>query len=146
VTADLKTTNNELSFWAAASNDDAELHETVLALATGGDRLDKMDIAWSTRQSFADANLSVQESPDHANTPVESLKPRHVDVTKLDLVRLGCVATVIHDAINAEQIRRFHPKEVLAVLVKAVTDERLAVDALRGQLQEKVRAALAKEQ
>ncbi len=45
VTADLKTTGNALSFWARESVEDDDLQRAVLALATGLERIDKLDIA-----------------------------------------------------------------------------------------------------
>jgi len=144
VTADLRTTDNELSFWACSSNDEAELRETVLALATGGDRLDKMDVAWIEREAVHAAQLTIQETPGHANTPVESLKGRHVDVAKLDVARLGIVAGLIHAAVSAEkkQWRRFARSEVLAVVVAAVRSGRVAIDTLKDELRKDVERAV----
>jgi hypothetical protein len=143
VTADLKTQSNELSFWKADSDHDDELHETVLAFATTWERLNVMDVTWVERDAVEQEQLTVLDSPDSANTPVESLKARHVDVAKLDYVRLGKVATLIQRAVRAKQVRRFKPAQVLDVLVAAVRSGRVSVDALReGELQDKVREKL----
>ncbi len=142
VTSDLRTTDNELSFWACPSNDDAELQETVLALATGGDRLDKMDVAWIERQAVDAAQLTIRETPEHANTPVDSLRGRHVDVAKLDVTRLGTVAGLIHAAVTATKWKRFARKEVLAVVVAAIRGGRVNTDSLKDGLREAVEQAL----
>lgn len=143
VTADLRTQNNELSFWKVTSDADAELHEAVLALATAGDRLDKIDIAWVKRDTVEEAELTILESPDSAATPVESLKVRHVDVAKLDHVRLGKVALLIHRAVHANNVRRFMRAKVLDVVVAAVRGRRVAVEDLQeGELRDEVQKKL----
>lgn len=142
VTSDLRTTANELSFWVCPSNDDAELRETVLALAAAGDRLDKLDVAWI--QLSATSGLTVNKSPQHALIPIESLKERHVDVANLDLVRLGKVATLVHSAVAGSQFKRFAKREVLAVVVAAVRNGRVKASALKDSLRQDVEQALQK--
>jgi hypothetical protein len=142
VTRDLPTLNNELSFWSCASTDDDELQETVLAMAANGDRLDKMDVVWLESTAVNVAAVTVQPSPHNANTPVESIKSRHVDFARLDLVRLGKVAILMRDAVVGDCCKRFQKADVLKVLVKAVREGRLKLEQLKDDLRSKVEAAL----
>lgn len=142
VTRDLPTTNNDLSFWACQSVDDAELRETVLALAANCERLDKMDVAWLERDAVQGEELTVLQSPEHANTPVESLKNRHVDIARLDLVRLGKVAGLMRVAVKEKRCKRFLKKEVLTVLVEAVRSGRVKAEALKERVRQDVEEAL----
>jgi hypothetical protein len=142
VTRDLGTLNNELSFWSCSSADDSELHETVLAMAANGDRLDRMDVVWLERADVERASVSIQPSPHNANTPVETIKNKHVDFAKLDLVRLGRVAVLMRDAIVGNGCKRFAKDDVLKVLVEAVRDGRLKLEQLKDGLRKKVEAAL----
>jgi hypothetical protein len=142
VTADLRTTGNELSFWDFPASSEAELKETVLALATAQDRLDKLDVAWIEQAAVLTEGLTVQPTLHHAMTPVESLKERHVDVTRLDMERLGRIAKLIQGAVAANQCRRFLKKEVLAVIVAAVQAGRVASAALKDDVRKAVEADL----
>jgi len=144
VTRDLPTLNNELSFWSCSSAEDSELHETVLAVAANGDRLDRMDVVWLERADVETAAVTVRPSPQHANTPVETIKNRHVDFARLDLVRLGKIATLMRDAVVGRGCKRFAKDEVLKVLVKAVRDGRLKLEQLKTDLRSKVEAGLSK--
>jgi len=142
VTRDLATQNNELSFWSCTSPDEQELQEAVLAMAANGDRLDKMDVAWLDRDDVERAAVAVQPSPHNANTPVQTVKNKHVDFANLDLGRLGKVATLMRDAVVGNGCKRFAKAEVLSVLVKAVRDGKLKVEQLKDELRSKVEAAL----
>ncbi len=143
VTRDLSTQNNELSFWSCATPDESELLETVLAMAANGDRLDRMDVAWLDRAAVEGATVTIQASPHNALTPVDTVKGRHVDFGRLDLVRLGKVAILMREAIGGQGCKRFAKNDVLKVLVKAVRDGRLALEQLKDDLRRKVEAALA---
>jgi hypothetical protein len=144
VTLDLKTSGNELSFWSCSSGCESELRETVLALAANCERLDKMDVAWIDENAVAAEQLTVQKSPERANTPVDGLKERHVDISKLDLVRLGKVAALVRAAVSSDRCKRFAKKEVLHVIVEAIRIGRLNLEALHAKLREEVQAELRK--
>jgi hypothetical protein len=74
VTADLRTIGNRLSFWTCTTPTDRELQDTVLALATAGDRLDKLDITWLSEQAVHGQGLALMAT--EGNTPVASLRNR----------------------------------------------------------------------
>jgi hypothetical protein len=46
VTADLRTTDNALSFWRCDAPDRAQIEDAALAMAAAGNRIDRMDVVW----------------------------------------------------------------------------------------------------
>lgn len=132
VTADLKTKDNALSFWRCDSNADDDLKEAVLALAAAGDRIDRMDIAFIDESAFSDAGLRIEATP--GKTPVETLRESHRDVTHLDLVRLGSVASLVASACRRNSVRRFDKTAVRACLEEAIQRGRVQREALHQDL------------
>ncbi len=138
VTADLKTTGNTLSFWARETVEDADLQQAILAVATGLERIDRLDIAWVDSTAIMEAGLAVAETP--GRTPVPGLVDSHRDIKRLDLVRLGRVSTLLHEAIGNDQHRRFSKKKVVGFITEAVKADLVSLD----DLAEKVRAEVEK--
>jgi hypothetical protein len=141
VTGDLRTRQNSLSFWRCrAAADDRELRNAALAMATARDRLDRLDLVYLDEDWIREIGLEIRATP--GNTPVSSLRSSHVDVDQLDLARLGAIAGMIATAHRANAELKMSRLEVLSIIVKAVRDGLVGIDALRGDLREKVEAAL----
>lgn len=136
VTGDLRTTNRTLSFWRCGEEDESSLGDVVLALASGADRVDVVDLAWLAESDVTEKRLDVVES--QGSTPVEELRKRHVDIGRLDLERLGTVARLIRGALDNSRFKRFTKAEVVNLLVKAVSEDRLKLDALKRDVAEEV--------
>jgi hypothetical protein len=141
VTGDLRTSDNTLSFWSIESSSREELELVVLALGSAADRIDKVDLTWVDRDKLASQGISLV--PSDGNTPVESLKRRHVDLARLDLGRLGRVATLVSDSVLADQHRRWSQNEVLRLLVTAVKSGSLDPAKLAAPVKQEVLAGLA---
>ncbi|TVR63975.1 MAG: hypothetical protein EA420_06150 [Candidatus Competibacteraceae bacterium] len=62
VTADLRTTGNTLSFWTCEPPPDDGIRAVVLALATGADRLDRMDLVWVEEEAFRANGIALNPS------------------------------------------------------------------------------------
>lgn len=142
VTVDLRTTGNTLSFWTCDDVNNATLREVVLALAAGSERIDKFDIAWLPAQRAKEEGLKMISTD--GNTPVMKLVKRHVDIERLDLVRLGRVAKLIQSTIADGNHGRFTKAEVQQVLVSAVEAGDLQVDAVSEKLRPELASALEK--
>lgn len=140
VTVDLRTSGNTLSFWTCTIPSEEELRETVLALAANAERLDKFDIAWLDEAAVCSAGLAT--NPTDGDTPVLTLRARHVDVEKLDYVRLGKVADLLVAALALNHHKRMTKKEVLEILKAAVLDRRVALDDLKNGVRVEVEKAL----
>lgn len=138
VTGDLRTTENALSFWRCGDGTDGEVLEAVLAIVSGGDRIDKLDMVWVAE---ADLQTDGQTWKDtDGRTPVVSLVKQHLDVHRLDYVRLGRIAERVVGAIAGGRYRRLTKKRVTKLVADAVEQERVAL----SDLQEKVRADVRK--
>lgn len=141
VTSDLRTNGNELSFWVCEANSGEELKEVVLAMASGNDRPDRIDIAWFDASFLEKENVAIEHS--EGRTPVADLRKRHVDAVRLDLSALGKIATHFATAIrDKEQFKRLQPREVIGLLRDAVLADRLKLDDLADKLHQSVEEAI----
>ena len=138
VSADLRTNGNTLSFWTCGSPAPAEIEETVLALATSADRVDRMDVAWIADTSVREQNLATEAT--EGRTPVAALRGRHVDVVRLDVHRLVKVASLVANALEQGQHRRLTKRDVVEVVAKAVREGLVVL----ADLQDDVRAEVEK--
>jgi hypothetical protein len=136
VTSDLRTTDNALSFWRC------EVDEAALALAATLERPDKLDIAWMTEDAVREEGLLI--APTDGRTPVESLVKSHVDVERLDLVRLSKVAHLVAKAVRDLQCKRLTKNEVVSILADAVQRNILELNMLADLLRDAVQAAIAR--
>jgi hypothetical protein len=141
VTADLRTTGNTLSFWTCEPPPDDGIRAVVLALATGADRLDRMDLVWVEEEAFRAKGIAL--NPSEGRTPVASLRGQHVDLIRLDVGRLATVATLVAGALTRYQQRRFTRREVIEIVVEAIHHDLLSVSALDPRMREEIENAVA---
>ena len=128
VTGDPRTQGDTLSFWRCHTDASSEVEEAVLAIAAAGDRIDKLDVVWLADEKLLTDGLSLKDS--RGRTPVVDLVTRHVDVCKLDYVRLGKVAHHVDRAIKDKRYRRFSKARVKKLLLAAIRQGRINVDDL----------------
>ena len=140
VTADLRTSGNALSFWRCGSAAEVEVERVALAMAAAGDRIDRLDLVWIAGEHLA-ADGQAWEDTD-GQTPIVESRSLHVDVLRLDYVRLGSVAQRVADAIVSERCVRFTRARVKKLLVAAVTRGDVAVADLADRIREEVGDAL----
>lgn len=140
VTADLRTQGNNLSFWQCGDGTADEVEEAALALAAGGDRVDKLDLVWISEDEFQEAGLVWGSTK--GRTPVEDLNKLHIDLFDLDYVRLGNVANSVVSALNGRRYHRLSRGKVKKLLASAVNDRRVELGALNERIQKEVRLLL----
>jgi hypothetical protein len=140
VTADLRTTGNALSMWKGCHQGETALEDAVLALASGFERGDKLDVVWLEKRKLVKAGVSLQQTP--GSTPIADLQDRHFDATELDLVRLGEVAKAVAHAVQTQQYHRFTKKDVLRLIAKAVVAKRVRLEDLKEKLRSELIAHL----
>ncbi len=128
VTADLRTQDNALSFWACGSGDTRELDEVVLALAASAERVDKIDLTWISVKELDDAGIEILSTT--GLTPVAHLRQRHFDAAALDLSRLVNIAKLVAAAVRTGRHRRIAVSEVKELLRRAIRDKVLSADEL----------------
>lgn len=131
VTADLRTQGNCLSFWKCEGTD-TEISEVAMAIAAAGNRVDKLDLVWiSNEQLKAEGQYWLDT---RGRTPVIHMANKHVDVCRLDYVRLGRIAHSIAKAIKEGRYKRLPKRSVLRLLVSAVRQEIVDIPRLKGKV------------
>ena len=141
VTADLRTRDNKLSFWRCGNGTQTEIGEVVLAMAATGDRVDRIELVWISEDELrADGQLW---KDTEGRTPVEQLARQHLDVYRLDYVRLGKIAHRVADAIMEGRYERLKKERVLDILVAAVRQRRLELNDFKDKVRAEVNTSLA---
>ena len=145
VAADLRSKGNALSFWFCDSdpNDKCNVADAAIAIAAMNNRIDKMHILWVSRDQLVSDGQNLD--PKASETPITDMAQRHVDVCKLDSVRLGMVASRIFAAAKSEHYQFFDKKEVTNLLADAVKAGRVTIDQLNEKVEADVRRALGME-
>lgn len=133
VTADLRTHGKTLSFWKCGDGRVSEVENVVLALASAGQRLDKIEVVWVVDKVLLHAANQRLKST-RGTTPVADLVHQHIDVYGLDCARLGATAKCIAAALAKDQYRRLSKKDVKRILLTAIEMDRLRLEDLNYQL------------
>ena len=139
VTADLRTNKNVLSFWRCQSGEIMDVENVALAIAAAADRIEKVDVVLLPTDQLLEDRQTFMDSP--GRTPVADLVDSHVDLSRLDLVRLGRLANRVVEAIGAGRTQRVPRARVKSLLVNAVLTNRIEPE----RLSEKIRRALNAE-
>jgi hypothetical protein len=140
VTEDLRTNGNALSFWRCDTGAEDQVEAVALAMAASGDRIDKLDVVWIAERHFAEDGQTWEAT--EGRTPVAELRRRHVDLQRLDYVRLGNVARHVAAAIESERCLRLTRRRVKMLLVAAVRRDEVALDDLADRVRDEVGRAL----
>ena len=101
VTADLRTQDNKLSFWRCDTKETTEVNKAALAIAAAYDRVDKIAVVWLAADKLRADGQTLEDSK--GRTPVRELAELHMDVCRLDYMRLGKVAQCIFTALKEGQ-------------------------------------------
>ena len=136
VTGDLRTRGNSLSFWQCGKGQKTDVEEAALAIAAGQDRVDRLDIVWLPDHRLADGDQEI--IPTRGKTPVPELANRHVDVRRLNYVKLGVVANLVHTAIEDGQYVRLPKAHVKKLLIEAASKGRIDTEGMSKDLQAEV--------
>ncbi|MDE3001308.1 MAG: hypothetical protein OXU79_19705 [Gemmatimonadota bacterium] len=140
LTSDLRTKSNSLSFWQCGVGKRADVEEAILAMAAARDHVDKFDVVWVDDDELLTDGQTLNNTK--GRTPVQGLVDLHVDVCRLDYVRLGRVAHRVVSAIEEERFFRLRKSGVKALLVKAVRQERVMLSDLKKNVQAEVQKSL----
>jgi hypothetical protein len=136
VTVDLRTQGNALSFWQCPTDTDSGVVEAALAIAAAGNRLEKLDIVWLADEELQSDGQTLIDT--EGRTPVTDMVAMHVDVSRLDYVRLGRVARRVVDAIKADRFCRLTKARVKSLIEEAVGEGRIDRSDLHDKLREQV--------
>ena len=140
VTSDLRTQENSLSFWQCGTGEEAEVKEAVLAIASARDRVDRLDLVWLADDELRADGQTLKNTA--GRTPITELARRHVDVCRLDYVRLGKVARRVVIAIEEDRYLRLTKVRVTKLLAAAVGQGRIDLGNLQKNVRAEVRESL----
>ena len=136
VTVDLRTQQNSLSFWRCRTDTASDVEEAALAIAAAGTRIDRLDIVWLADDKLQDNGLNLANST--GRTPGTDMADQHVDLIRLDYVRLGSVARRVIDAIKSERCCRLTKARVRKLIEAAIGQGRIDRAALDDRLREEL--------
>ena len=136
VTADLRTQGNALSFWRCGDGERVEVEEAALAIAAACDSVDKVDIVWLASAELQDDGQTLQDTK--GRTPVLELAELHVDVCRLDYIRLGRIAKCLVTALKKERYLRLRKARVRNLLAEAVEQGRIDPNDLEKRVREEL--------
>ena len=136
VTIDLRAQGNSLSFWQCPTDTASDVEEAALAIAAAREHLEKLDIVWLDDEELRADGQTLMNTA--GSTPVTDLTSQHVDVSRLDHVRLGRVARRVVAAIEADRYHRLTRARVKKLIVAAIEQGRIEVAALDERLRAEV--------
>ena len=129
VTVDLRTQENSLSFWRCSTDSPNDVEQAALAIAAASERVDRLDIVWLSDDKIqADGQVLTDTE---GRTPVTDMADMHVEMSRLDYVRLGNVAEHVVAAIDENRYRRLTKATVKKLVVAAVAQGRIDPEALQ---------------
>ena len=133
ITSDLRTQDNSLSFWQCGIAEPVKLEEAALAIAAARNSVDRLDIIWLADDELQDDGQTLKIT--QGRTPVIELAKLHVDVCRLDYIRLGKIARSIVGAIKEKRCQRLTKTRVKMLLTTAVGQGRIDIDDLEDKVQ-----------
>ncbi len=143
VTVDLRTKGNSLSFWKCKSDSKENIEEIALAIVAAGNSVERLDLICIANDKLQEDGQMWKDTD--GRTPVEDIVKQHVDVYRLDYVRLGKIASRIATAIKADGYIYLTKKSLTKLLVTAVKQERVDLDRLENKVKAEVQKFLDQE-
>ncbi len=134
ITNCLKTTNNTLSVWSIENEDDIE--KAILAIASNLDHIETIDIVILNDEVLQESGIKIITSK--GNTPIESLKEIHRDLSELTFSKLGNVKDHIVERIRNDKLRRFTKGKLKKILRDAIEKGFLELDDLNESVRNKI--------
>jgi hypothetical protein len=134
ITNCLKTKNNTLSVWRIDS--ETELEEAVLAIVSGQDHLDTIDVVMLDDDYLIKCKIPTKEI--EGRTPVEDLKHTHRDLSSLDFWAIGMVAEHIVENIKKDKLKRFTQAKLKKIIKDAIANNRLKLSDLKEDIQKQI--------
>ncbi len=132
VTADLRTSSNQVSFWKCNSDELDKVREIALAIVAGSDRIETIVVVLVPVSDLKDDGLDWNTS--EGRTPVQDLSKLHVDVCHLDYERLGKLARHVRQAVDGQRYERVSKKQLIDLVAEAAARGRLNVSELRPKV------------
>jgi hypothetical protein len=138
----LRTYNDTLSLWRC-SQDDTDVAEIVLALASAMEKIETIHLILLHQNDLTANGFTLAVTPENANIPVADLRNRHVDLANLTATQILFLAQEI-----ATKVRRnsgfylFTKKAICEILCKAVRSGRINLSGLKDKVRDEVLSQL----
>lgn len=131
-----ETCGHTLSLWRCGFGTPEEIEDVILAVAAGRQRIEKVELVWVDEEDLrSDGQFLVNTD---GRTPVPDLVSLHIDVGRLDYVRLGQVASLVMSAFDEGRYCRMTRKRVRELLVSAMNDGRVDAEGLHETIRAQV--------
>jgi hypothetical protein len=134
ITNCLKTTKNTLSVWHIENNND--INKAVLAIASSLEHIETIDIVVLTTESLREYDISIIASS--GNTPIESLKEIHRDLSELTFSKLGHIKEHIVERIRNDNLKRYTKGKLKKILLEAIDKGILEFKDLNNSVRNKL--------
>ena len=108
ITNCIKTSDNKLSLWRV--DDKKDSIDDIVPLIIGFERPDTCDVVYISEEVFSEEQITLEQSSDDANTPIEELKQYHYNAIVKDYEGLGKFAKVVLKSLDNH--KRFKGREV----------------------------------
>lgn len=129
-----KTKNNSLSVWEVPNED--QVDEAVLAILSGHDHLETFDIVVLQSTELMELGISLDHSKGICG--VRDLVDNHVDIIELTYRKLGILAEKITEGFQLGKVKRYRKTQLKALLLKAISDNRLDICDLSEYVRKKI--------
>lgn len=137
IIGDLRTRDNRLSLWKCEDpGDPGELGKVVVAIASSGDRLDKIDIVWIESREAIASGITIEETA--GRTALKEYANKHLDTVNLDLEKLSTLARLVAASARGDKWRRYRAGEVRALIREAVRVGEIAEADLPDKIKEAI--------
>lgn len=132
----MKTNKNALSTWEIPSLE--RLEDAILAIASGLDHIDTIDVVSIERSKMEACGLMIFEND--GDTPVRELVKNHKDVISLDYRSVGEFANLILEELQENKTKRYTRAALLKIIQSAIDQGKLEKKDLKLSIQSKLPA------
>lgn len=136
ITQELRTKDNTLSLWAVDNTEDV-----VLAMVSNATKIDDMCTLRIDDEIIENNNLEVKN--ESGNSRIQDLNEFHYNIKNLTYKKLADVSKVILEALKSEgNLETFTKKDIIKILKKAISEERLNPKKLSKNIQKELEKAV----
>ncbi len=135
ITNCIKTTGNRLSIWKVEEKNNSI--DDIIPLIIGFERPDTCDVIYIPEELFFEEGISLEQSSEDANTPLEELKQYHYNAIVNNYEGLGKFAKVVLKSLSNH--KRFRGREVKTKLKEMLINHDIDKDMISLKLYEKIK-------
>ena len=134
ITNCIKTSDNKLSLWRV--DDKKDSIDDIVPLIIGFERPDTCDVVYISEEVFSEEQITLEQSSDDANTPIEELKQYHYNAIVKDYEGLGKFAKVVLKSLDNH--KRLKGREVKTKLKDMLNNHEIEREMISEKLYEKL--------